>query len=143
MMHGRFGTRCVAAIVLAMVCVAAWVASAAASVAYNGTRGLIRTRSADTFHKGTLSFQISEQYGKQNDEKLGPSFFGSASDSALVDFHTFITRASLTYALSDFLRDRGKSRSAQLDAHHPGRPRREGISTRRRAAALAYTDVSA
>src|SRR5512140_3636828 len=79
MMQGRFGTRCAAAMLLAAISVAAWVPAATASVAYNGTRGLLRTRSADTFHKGTLSFQISEQYGKQNDENLPPSFFGSAT----------------------------------------------------------------
>jgi outer membrane protein OmpA-like peptidoglycan-associated protein len=102
MIEGRFGTRCAAAILVAAVSVAAWVPAAQASVAYNGTRGLLRTRSADTFHKGTLCFQISEQYGKQNDENLSPSFFGSTTDSAVVDYHTFITHASLTYALSDF-----------------------------------------
>lgn len=97
----RFGTRYGAAILTAVVGVAAWVSTAPASVAYNGTRGLIRTRSADTFHKGTISFQLSEQYGKMDNRDLGPSFFGSA-DSAVVDFHTFITRGTLTYALSDW-----------------------------------------
>ena len=103
MMQRRFRTRYLAAVLAAVVCVSTWVSSALASVAYNGTRGLLRTRSADTFHKGTLSFQISEQYGKQNDEGLSPSFLGGApDDTAVVDFHTFITRASLTYALSDW-----------------------------------------
>src|SRR5262245_38016144 len=95
MMQGRFRPRCLAAILTALVGVSTWVPSALASVAYNGTRGLLRTRSADTFHKGTLSFQISEQYGKQNDEELLTTL---GADSAIVDFHTFITRASLTYA---------------------------------------------
>ena len=58
MMQRRFRTRYLAAVLAAVVCVSTWVPSALASVAYNGTRGLIRTRSADTFHKGTLSFQI-------------------------------------------------------------------------------------
>jgi len=74
---------------------------ATASASYNGTRGLIRTKSADTFRKGSLSFQLSSNYGKQGDEELTPAFFGTA-DSATVDYHTFITRATITYALSDF-----------------------------------------
>jgi outer membrane protein OmpA-like peptidoglycan-associated protein len=74
---------------------------ATASASYNGTRGLIRTKSADTFRKGSLSFQLSSNYGKQDNEELTPVFFGSA-DSATVDYHMFITRATITYALSDF-----------------------------------------
>jgi outer membrane protein OmpA-like peptidoglycan-associated protein len=101
MMHGRWWIRGAAVVVLAAACTAGSVETAPASVAYNGTRGLIRTRSADTFNRGTLSFQLSSNYGKQDDEKLSPAYFGTA-DSALVDYHTFITRAALTYALSDF-----------------------------------------
>jgi len=59
MMQRRFRTRYLAAVLAAVVCVSTWVSSALASVAYNGTRGLLRTRSADTFHKGTLSFQVA------------------------------------------------------------------------------------
>ena len=102
MKHGRFCNRCMAVAIIAAACAAWGYQSAPASVAHNGTRGLIRTRSADTLNKGTLSFQLSTNYGKQNDENLSPAFFGSAVDSAVVDYHTFITRAALTYALSDF-----------------------------------------
>jgi outer membrane protein OmpA-like peptidoglycan-associated protein len=101
MMHGRFRTRRAAVVLFAAVCALFNDQTARASAAYNGTRGLIRTRSADTYSKGTLSFQLSSNYGKQDDEKLGPAFF-NAADSAFVDYHTFITRAALTYALSDF-----------------------------------------
>ncbi len=76
--------------------------AATASASYNGTRGLIRTKSADTYRKGSLSFQLSSNYGKQDNEKLTPAFFGGAADSAVVDYHTFITRATITYSLSDF-----------------------------------------
>ena len=91
-----------------LLAVAAWVAPqiAAASASYNGTRGLIRTKSADTFRKGSLSFQLSSNYGKQDNEELVPGGFFPAADSllgnAVVDYHTFITRATITYALSDF-----------------------------------------
>jgi outer membrane protein OmpA-like peptidoglycan-associated protein len=101
MMHGRLRTRVAAVLLLTALCVAWADRTTPASVAYNGTRGLLRTRSADTFHKGTLSFQLSANYGKQDDEWLTPVFFGTP-DSALVDYHTFIARASATYALSDF-----------------------------------------
>ena len=102
MMHGRFRIRYAAAVLLAAFSVAGSVQPAPASVAYNGTRGLIRTRSADTFNKGTLSFQLSSNYGKQDDETLAAGFFGDSTTTAIVDYHTFITRATLTYALSDF-----------------------------------------
>ena len=59
MMHGRFRNRCTAVVLLAAVGALWTYQTAPASVAYNGTRGLIRTRSADTFNKGTLSFQLS------------------------------------------------------------------------------------
>jgi outer membrane protein OmpA-like peptidoglycan-associated protein len=74
---------------------------AVASASYNGTRGLIRTKSADTFRKGGLSFQLSTNYGKQDNEKMGPGFALSPTDSAIVDYHTFITRVTLTYALAE------------------------------------------
>ncbi len=103
-MHGCTRATRTASFLIAAAC-AAWLPQAAhASASYNGTRGLIRTKSADTFQKGTLSFQLSTNYGKHNDMLLTPGGFFPASDStdAVVDYHTFITRASLTYSLSDF-----------------------------------------
>lgn len=142
MMQERFRTRCVAVVLAAGFCVAGWIRTAPASVAYDGTRGLIRTRSADTFRKGTLSFQISEQYGKQNDEHLSPPFFGNPDDSAIVDYHTFITRASLTYALSNFFEIAGN-----LDVRNWIRTTQEAtpggsLDTKTRGG-LGDTDVSA
>jgi outer membrane protein OmpA-like peptidoglycan-associated protein len=94
---GRLG------LVLAVAACLARPEGASASASYNGTRGLIRTKSADSFRKGTLSFQLSSNYGKQSDEKiLSPGLALSPTDSAIVDYHTFITRATITYALSDF-----------------------------------------
>lgn len=88
--------------VLAVAACIALSEGAAASTSYNGTRGLIRTKSADTFRKGTLSFQLSSNYGKQGDEKMSPGQYLSPTDSAVVDYHMFISRATITYALSDF-----------------------------------------
>lgn len=75
---------------------------ATASASYNGTRGLIRTKSADTYQKGSLSFQLSSNYGKQGDEQMGPGLSLSPTDSATVAYHMFISRATITYSLSDF-----------------------------------------
>jgi outer membrane protein OmpA-like peptidoglycan-associated protein len=141
-MHGRFRTRCAAVAVFAAICVAWSFQTAPASVAYNGTRGLIRTRSADTFNKGTLSFQLSTNYGKQDDEDLGAGFFGDSTSTAIVDYHTFISRATLTYALSDFFEV-----SANLDVRNWIRTVQEtsdnvSLDTETRGG-LGDTDVSA
>jgi len=66
--------------------------SALADVAYNGTRGLIRTRSADVLGKGMLNFQVSGHYYQQDGQ-----FHGDR-----VDYHLILSRASLTYCLSDY-----------------------------------------
>lgn len=119
---------------------------AIASASYNGTRGLIRTKSADTYRKGSLSFQLSSNYGKQDNEELVPGGFFPAADSllgnAVVDYHTFITRATITYALSDFfeiagdLEVRNWIRTIQDEAGH------SGLDTYTRGG-LGDTDVSA
>jgi outer membrane protein OmpA-like peptidoglycan-associated protein len=67
--------------------------SAYADVAYNGTRGLVRTRSAEGLGKGTLNFQLTGQYFQ-----LDGSYAGEQ-----VDYHFIISRATLTYALSNYL----------------------------------------
>ncbi len=105
-MRGRIRALCAGSLLIAAACSLWFPQMAAASAAYNGTRGLLRTRAADTYRKGTLSFQLSTNYGKQDDERLTPGGFFPLADSlkgdAIVDYHTFITRASATYALSDF-----------------------------------------
>jgi len=106
MMHGGLRARAASLLLMVAACFASLPDVAAASAAYNGTRGLLRTRSADTFRKGTLSFQLSANYGKQDDERLtyGGFFDSSGTDlgDAVVDYHMFIARASATYALSDY-----------------------------------------
>ncbi|MFQ5511038.1 MAG: OmpA family protein [Candidatus Krumholzibacteriia bacterium] len=79
-----------------------------AGVGFHGTRGLIRTRSADTIGKGMLSFQLSTHYFQNNEQQdsLGIGSFpgiGTITIPTTVDYHFFISRASLTYGLSDFL----------------------------------------
>lgn len=84
------------------ILVAAWVVAAAVStdagVAYHGTRGLIRTRAADNIGKGRLNFQLGEHYFQYADQ----TFREWAYPGALVDYHMFITRATLTYGLSAY-----------------------------------------
>jgi outer membrane protein OmpA-like peptidoglycan-associated protein len=91
-------------ILIAAACAALIPRPIHAAASYNGTRGLLRTKSADTFQKGTLNFQLGANYGKYNDQHLTPGGFFPATDStdAIVDYHAFIARANITYALSDF-----------------------------------------
>jgi outer membrane protein OmpA-like peptidoglycan-associated protein len=104
-MRGSFRALCAVLLVIATG-VTVSPPSAEASAAYNGTRGLLRTRSADTFRKGSLSFQLSGWYGKHDDQRLTPGGFFPLADSingdATVDYHTFIPRIAVTYALSDY-----------------------------------------
>jgi outer membrane protein OmpA-like peptidoglycan-associated protein len=83
---------------LAAVCVIGGVAPTKAGVAYHGTRGLIRTVSADNLGKGRLNFQLSEHYFQYADQELVSIYPG-----ATVDYHMFTTRAALSYGLSDYL----------------------------------------
>jgi len=139
-MHGRFRTRSAAVLLLAAACVVWVVPTSSASIAYNGTRGLLRTRSADTFHKGTLGFQLSANYGKQDDELLSSAYFGVPGDSAIVDYHMFIARVNATYALSDFFEIAGN-----LDVRSWVRTKQEGdpeLDTFTRGG-IGDTDVSA
>ena len=77
---------------------------ALAGVSYNGTRGLIRTRTADTIGKGKLNFQILGQY-YQSSDSLSALYFdfgdGLAGD-ATVNYHFIISRVALTYGLNDY-----------------------------------------
>ena len=77
---------------------------ALAGVSYNGTRGLIRTRTADTIGKGKLNFQILGQY-YQSSDSLRALYFdfgdGQAGD-ATVNYHFIISRVALTYGLNDY-----------------------------------------
>jgi outer membrane protein OmpA-like peptidoglycan-associated protein len=73
------------------------VVPAGAGVAYHGTRGLIRTVTADNIGKGKLNFQLSEQYFQYPDQTLVSIYPG-----AVVDYHMFTTRATLTYGLSQY-----------------------------------------
>ncbi len=74
-----------------------------AGVGFHGTRGLIRTRAADTIGKGMLSFQLSTHYFQYSDSTLQVGLFPGIQRSTTADYHLFITRGSLTYGLSDFL----------------------------------------
>jgi len=100
----RPGLSGVFAVVLAVVAVTFLTTTAYAGVSYNGTRGLIRTKSADTVGKGYLEFALSSHFQKLNDVELtGAGFFGDpAAESAVVDYLFFITRMGLTYGLNDY-----------------------------------------
>jgi outer membrane protein OmpA-like peptidoglycan-associated protein len=83
----------------------AWALPVQAGVAYRGTRGLIRARSADTIGKGILDFQLSGQYYPSKGDTLfagGGVLPSNPPTDALVDYHFFITRGTLTYGLNEY-----------------------------------------
>lgn len=79
---------------------------AEAGVAYRGTRGLIRTRSADTIGKGMLNFSLSGQYYSYPDSTImngvWPANTPGNTNDALVNYNMIITRGALTYGLNDY-----------------------------------------
>lgn len=94
---------------LFIACVALAVvtaASAEAGVAYRGTRGLIRTRSADTIGKGMLNFTLTGQWYSYNDSVLVYGRFPFSdplnTNDATADYHMFLTRGALTYGLNEY-----------------------------------------
>ena len=80
------------------------VTAAEAGVAYRGTRGLIRTRSADTIGRGVLNFTLSGQYYPSTNDTITANLPNApgAGSSAIVDYHFFVTRGTLTYGLNQF-----------------------------------------
>jgi outer membrane protein OmpA-like peptidoglycan-associated protein len=67
-------------------------------VSYNGTRGLIRTRAADTIGKGTLALQLGTQFEYLKEQMYDPN----QADSALVNYMFFVSRVNLTYGLNEY-----------------------------------------
>lgn len=92
------------AFLCAIILVTIVAGSAYATVSYNGTRGLLRTRAADTIGKGNLVIQLGTHFMMNRDEMVfGPLFPElAAGDSALVDYMFFISRVNLTYGLNDY-----------------------------------------
>jgi hypothetical protein len=78
-----------------------------AGVSYNGTRGLIRTKAADTVGKGNLAFALSSHFQRLNDIEItsleGVFAAGPGEAPAVVDYNFFITRLGLTYGLNDYI----------------------------------------
>jgi outer membrane protein OmpA-like peptidoglycan-associated protein len=90
-------------ILCALILVSLVAGSTYATVSYNGTRGLLRTRAADTIGKGNLSFQLGTHFQFSKDNLLeGGEFFPSVNDSALVNYMFFTSRINLTYGLNDY-----------------------------------------
>jgi outer membrane protein OmpA-like peptidoglycan-associated protein len=101
----RSGARALAvavAVVLTVVFTASY--ASAAGVSYNGTRGLLRTKAADTVGKGNLAFALSSHFQKLNDVEVGSlaGIFDDPGNPATVDYLFFITRVGLTYGLNDY-----------------------------------------
>ena len=82
----------------------AFTGVAYAQVSFNGTRGLLRTKAADTVGKGYLDFQLGTHFQKLGDQSLteGGFFPVDGLGDAVVDYYFFITRVNLTYGLSEY-----------------------------------------
>ena len=72
---------------------------------YQGTDGLIRSREAATIGRGIMDFQLIGHYYSAKDDTLTVGFpnVGTGGPNAVVDYHFFMTRATLSYGLSDFV----------------------------------------
>ena len=75
-----------------------------AGVSYRGTRGLIRSRSADTIGKGVLDFTLSGQYYPSSNDTIFANLPNTPTggSTAIVDYHFFVTRGTLTYGLNQY-----------------------------------------
>jgi outer membrane protein OmpA-like peptidoglycan-associated protein len=93
----------IGSLLCALILLSLFAGSIYAGVSYNGTRGLIRTKAADTVGKGNLAFQIGSQFGYLKEQKVTAGrFLPTANDSALVNYMFFITRVGLTYGLNEY-----------------------------------------
>ncbi|MCH7549386.1 MAG: hypothetical protein IH969_07625, partial [Candidatus Krumholzibacteriota bacterium] len=97
--RGTRSRRLLPLVILVLLTVSIFAVSAYAGVAYNGGKGLLRTRAADTIGKGRLEFALSSNASKLNDQKF---FLVAPTDSAIVDYWFFISRVGLTYGLGEF-----------------------------------------
>ncbi len=74
---------------------------------WKGTSGLLHVQDAGTVGRGRLIFSVGSSWYSRNDMKLtlGPrSFYGGIPEEGpMVDYHFFLSRASLTIGLSDYL----------------------------------------
>ena len=77
-----------------------------AGTSWHTTRGLVRTRSADTIGKGMLNFSLTTHYYLYPDSLLRPGRYPfedpTNTNNAIVDYHFLLTRAALTYGLNDY-----------------------------------------
>jgi len=77
-----------------------------AQEAWKGTAGLLHVYDASTVGKGKLVFSLGTSYTKRTEQlNLGPGSFlnGTSLTDAEVNYHFFISRAALTFGLSDYI----------------------------------------
>ncbi|MDH3197041.1 MAG: OmpA family protein [Candidatus Krumholzibacteria bacterium] len=126
---------------IAAMVIIVFPATVYASASYNGTRGLLRTKTADTIGKGNLSFQLGTHFQKLNDAKYFPDL-GNPADSAIVDYMFFISRAGVTYGLNDYFEISGSLDVRSWVRTIQEQPTSQDLDTRTRGG-LGDTDVSA
>jgi outer membrane protein OmpA-like peptidoglycan-associated protein len=92
-----------------LLVVAALVATADAALgqdAWNGSAGLLRVQSASTVGRGKLVFSLGSSYYRSGKTLTkGPLSLinGTSFDEAEADFNFFLSRAALTFGLSDYI----------------------------------------
>jgi outer membrane protein OmpA-like peptidoglycan-associated protein len=92
--------------ILAAALVVSAAAPAAGQDAWKGTAGLLNVHSASTVGRGRLIFSLGTSYYRTGETLTkGPYSLinGIEADEANVDYHFFLSRAALTFGLSDYL----------------------------------------
>jgi len=93
-------------VLLAVVLIAAFIGSASGQDAWQGTAGTLHLKEASTVGKGKLIFSLGTCYSKRSEtlNLMDSSLLeGTGLTEADVDFHTFFSRAVLTFGLSDYI----------------------------------------
>ena len=92
--------------ILAVALVASAAVPAVGQDAWKGTAGLLNVQGANTVGRGKLIFSLGTSYYRTSETLTkGPYSLinGIEPDEATVDFHFFLSRAALTFGLSDYL----------------------------------------
>jgi len=95
-------------VLVVFAALASMAGAACGQDAWKGTAGLLHMQSAGTVGRGKLVFSLGTSYYKSAEmlyrDPLNFSFLNATDlDSAGVDYHFFVSRAALTFGLSDYI----------------------------------------
>ena len=94
-----------ALVLIIAACIASVAGAASGQDAWTGTAGLIHLQDAGTVGKGKLVFSLGTSYYKRGETLTkGPRSLLNPTemDQAKVDYHFFVSRAALTFGVSDY-----------------------------------------